>query len=187
MASASRILAAFILILQKGDTLLKVIHMALFSYQVSWRSAHSSNTKVITSTIWEAAVLVLLMGEIYDVNRSVGFRKHDRHTFYDDRFRHSSNIKAIASTIWEAAALLLSTGGICEIRYWDGLGTRDRHRFMTTCLGIQVTSRLLPQQSESLQCWYYWWEKFMGYAAEIALGSVIYILDFLKIGSDVQK
>jgi hypothetical protein len=32
--------------------------------------SHSSNIKVITSTIREVAVLVLLMGEFYEVHRS---------------------------------------------------------------------------------------------------------------------
>jgi hypothetical protein len=33
--------------------------------------------------------------------------------------------------------------------------------FMTIGSGIQAVLRLLPQQFERLQCWYYWWEGFM--------------------------
>jgi hypothetical protein len=35
--------------------------------------------------------------------------------------------------------------------------------FITIGSGIQVTLSFLPQQSERLQCWYYWQEGFMKY------------------------
>jgi hypothetical protein len=41
------------------------------------RFMHSSNIKVITSRIWEVAVLVLLVGGIYEVCRRGGLRWHD--------------------------------------------------------------------------------------------------------------
>jgi hypothetical protein len=44
-------------------------------------------------------VLVLLMGGIYEVSNSGGFRWHDIHTFYDHRFKYSTNIKVIAQTV----------------------------------------------------------------------------------------
>jgi hypothetical protein len=68
----------------------------------------SGNIKVITSKIWEAAVLILLMGRIHGVCRWDGLRWHDILTKSNaDRFRHSSNIKGITSTIWEAILLVL--------------------------------------------------------------------------------
>jgi hypothetical protein len=39
--------------------------------------------------------------------------------------------------------------------------------FMRIGSGIRVILRLLPQQFEMLQCWYYWWEGFMKYAVEM--------------------
>jgi hypothetical protein len=67
-------------------------------YQIWFK--HSSNIKVITSTISEAAMLVLLMGGIYDVHHRNGLRRHDIHTsFHDYQFRDSSNIKVITSVI----------------------------------------------------------------------------------------
>jgi hypothetical protein len=39
--------------------------------------------------------------------------------------------------------------------------------FMNIGSGIQVILRLLPLQSEKLQCWYYHWEGFMMYAVEM--------------------
>jgi hypothetical protein len=57
---------------------------------------HSGNIKVITSTIWEAAVLVLLTGAIYEVRCLDGLRWHDVRTeFHEDWFGHSGNIKVI--------------------------------------------------------------------------------------------
>jgi hypothetical protein len=68
---------------------------------------------------FEAAVLVLLMGEIYEVHRWDGFKWHNIHmTFNDDQFGHWSNIKVTASTIWEAAVLLM--GGIYVVRHSGG-------------------------------------------------------------------
>jgi hypothetical protein len=69
---------------------------------------HSSNIKVTTSTIWEAVVLVLLMGGTYDVCRSDDLRRHDIHTeFLDDHFKYASNIKWITLTIWKSIVLVL--------------------------------------------------------------------------------
>jgi hypothetical protein len=61
-----------------------------------------------TTTIWETAVLILLMGGIYEISHWNGLRWHDIHTkFHNDQFRHSSDIKVITSTIWEDAVLVL--------------------------------------------------------------------------------
>jgi hypothetical protein len=61
-------------------------------------------------------VLVLLMGENYEVCQSDGLRWHDVYmTFHDDWFRHSSSIKGITSTIGEAVVLLLLIRGIYEV------------------------------------------------------------------------
>jgi hypothetical protein len=37
-----------------------------------------------------------------------------------------------------------------------------------------------------LQYWYYWWEGFIKYTVEMALGGMIYIPIFLMIGSRIQ-
>jgi hypothetical protein len=42
---------------------------------------------ISNKSVWEAAMLVLLMGGIYEVSRLDDFRCHD------DRFWHSSKIK----------------------------------------------------------------------------------------------
>jgi hypothetical protein len=56
-------------------------------------SGHACNIKVIISTIWEAAVLVLLMGRIYDVCHWDNLRWHGIYTkFHADLFRNWSNI-----------------------------------------------------------------------------------------------
>jgi hypothetical protein len=75
---------------------------------------HSSNIKVIISTISEASMLVLLMGGIYDAHPWNGLRWLDIHTsFHDYEFiTGSSNIKVITYIIWKAAMLALLRGGI---------------------------------------------------------------------------
>jgi hypothetical protein len=53
----------------------------------------SRNIKIITSTIWGASVLVLLMGE------GDYLWWHDAHAkFHDDRFRHSKVIRRDTQT-----------------------------------------------------------------------------------------
>jgi hypothetical protein len=54
--------------------------------------------------------------------------------------------------------------------------------------GIKVILRLLHQQFEGLQSWYYWWEEYMKYATEMSSGGIIYvyILSFMTIGSGIQ-
>jgi hypothetical protein len=52
---------------------------------------------------------------------------------------------------------------------------------------FQVILRLLPQQFERMQCWYYRQERFMKYDVEMASGSMIYTPDFTKISTGVQK
>jgi hypothetical protein len=91
------------------------------------RLSHSSNSiKVTNSTIWEAAVLVLLTGEVYEACLWDSLRRHEIHaTFYDDRFRYSSNITIITTPISEAAVLVLLIGGVYELRRWDGLKWHD--------------------------------------------------------------
>jgi hypothetical protein len=89
---------------------------------------HSGNIKVITSKIWEAAMLVLLIWWIHGVSWWDSRKWHDICTkFHDDLFRGSGNIKVITSTIWEAAVLVLLNGGIYEVHYWDGLSCHDKH------------------------------------------------------------
>jgi hypothetical protein len=78
---------------------------------------HSSNIKVTTSTISEAAVLILLMGMIYEIRFGDGLRWHDVDTiFHSDLLRHSGNIKVITTTISEDVVLVLLMGRIYEVR-----------------------------------------------------------------------
>jgi hypothetical protein len=44
--------------------------------------------------------------------------------------------------------------------------------FMKIALGIQVILRLIPRQSERLQCWYSKWEGFMMHAVEMTSDSM---------------
>jgi hypothetical protein len=73
-----------VLVLQKGriysynvcrwdDLRWRDIHM---KFHEDWFE-HLGNIKALTSTIWEAEVLVLLMGTIYEVRRWDGLRWHD--------------------------------------------------------------------------------------------------------------
>jgi hypothetical protein len=57
---------------------------------------------------------------------------------------------------------------------------------MTIGSGSQVILRLLPQQSERLQCWYYWWEEFIKYVVQMVSGGKIYIWRFMMIDSGIQ-
>jgi hypothetical protein len=127
------------------------------------------------SEIWEAVMLVLLMGRIYA-------RWHDVHTkFHYDRFRHLSNITVITATIWEAVMLVSLIEGIYEVCHWDGfMWNQDLCRRSSNI-------KVLPQKFERLYCWYYWWEGFFSYAVEIDSCAVIYLPSFIKIGSGVQK
>jgi hypothetical protein len=60
------------------------------------RFRHSSNVKVITSTIWEPAVFVLLSGGICEVSRWDGLRFHHIHAKFDkDWFKHSTFVGGI--------------------------------------------------------------------------------------------
>jgi hypothetical protein len=89
---------------------------------------NSSNTKVIISKTWEAAVLVLLTEGIYEVRCWDDLRCHEKRTkFYDNRFRHSINITIIAWTIWEAVVLVLLMGGIYDVCHLDGPRRHDIH------------------------------------------------------------
>jgi tetrahydromethanopterin S-methyltransferase subunit D len=63
--------------------------------------------------MWEAAMFVSLIGEIYDVRRWYGFIWHNIITnFHDDRFRHLSNTIIITATIWIAVVSVLLIEGI---------------------------------------------------------------------------
>jgi hypothetical protein len=41
--------------------------------------------------------------------------------------------------------------------------------------GIKVILRLLPQQFERLQCWYYWQQEFIDYVVEMVSGGMMYV------------
>jgi hypothetical protein len=72
--------------------------------------------KLQNNKISEAAILVLLMGVIYEVHSWEGLRWSDTCTmFHEDWFGDSGNIKVITSTIWEAAILILLTESIYDI------------------------------------------------------------------------
>jgi hypothetical protein len=129
------------------------------------------------------------MGEMCEVRRWDGLRRNHKHTnSHDDWSRHSSINKVITPTIWEAAVLVLPAEDIYDICLEMALGCMMYTRlFMTIGVGIQLILKLLPQQFERLQCWYYWREEFMKYAVEMASGGIIYIPGFIKISSGVQK
>jgi hypothetical protein len=85
------------------------------------RKSHDIHTKfhydpLNTSTVWKAAVLILFMGGIYIVRRSVDIRLHDVHTEFQTIRSVVQAILLLTSTIWET-----ETGDICEVRRWDGL------------------------------------------------------------------
>jgi hypothetical protein len=74
---------------------------------------HSGNIKVIISTIWEAAVLVLLMGRICDVCRWDNLRWHDTHI---PRFmKIGSGIKVILRVFPQQFERLW-----CWYYWWEG-------------------------------------------------------------------
>jgi hypothetical protein len=65
------------------------------------------------NTILEAAVLLLLIGLIYEVHHWDGLTWHNIYTkFREDRLEHSGNIKVIISIIWEVVMLILLMRGI---------------------------------------------------------------------------
>jgi hypothetical protein len=110
------------------STPLRWTQMAWYTYPIFYEVwfDHSSKIKVITSTIWEAAMLVFLMGGIYEEYRWDDLRRQDIHTrFHDYRFWLSSNIRVITSTIWEAPMLVLLRGGVYEACHWDGFRWHD--------------------------------------------------------------
>jgi hypothetical protein len=63
------------------------------------------------NTIWEAAVLVLLIGVIYKVHRWDHLTWHDTHTkCFEVCFGNSRYIKVNTATFWDATILVLQTG-----------------------------------------------------------------------------
>jgi hypothetical protein len=69
--------------------------------------------KSAKNSILETAVLLLLMGMIYEVCCWDGLRWHDAHMkFYEDGFCYSGNTEVITSTIWEATVLVLLMKGM---------------------------------------------------------------------------
>jgi hypothetical protein len=53
-------------------------------------------------------------------------------------------------------------------------------------IGSNINVRLLPQQSDRLQCWYYWLEGLQKYAIEMASCGMVYIPRFMKINAGLQ-
>jgi hypothetical protein len=92
-------------------------------FTVIWISDRTSREKTLVNminevnkTIWEAAVLVLLMGINYVVHCWDGIRGHNIHIkFHEDLFGHSGNITVITLTIREAAVLVLLMGRIYDV------------------------------------------------------------------------
>jgi hypothetical protein len=70
---------------------LRRFHVAWYVYQVLWNFVAVFNQYCsLTSEIWEALRLVLLMAGTYEVRLSNGFRCHDIHTkFHKGWLRHS--------------------------------------------------------------------------------------------------
>jgi hypothetical protein len=88
------------------STPLRWPQMVLYTCQDSWRLVRrSDNIKVISSTIWESSMLVLLTGNVYDVWHWDNLKWHDMYILHKDRFRNSSNIKVVILKTWEIAEL----------------------------------------------------------------------------------
>jgi hypothetical protein len=66
------------------------------------------------------------------------------------------------------------------------VGISDLPSFMTITSGVQVILQKLPEQCDTLQCWYYRGEEFMKYVVEMGSGGMIYIPSFMMIGSGIQ-
>jgi hypothetical protein len=64
----------------------------------------------------------------------------------------------------------------------DNIPTKSHNNWIRQSSNINV----LSQQSERLQCWYYWWEGFMKYVAEMASGGTIYIPSFMTTGPSIK-
>jgi hypothetical protein len=119
------------------------------------RFRHSSNIAVIIWTIWEAAVLVLLMGQINEERRWDGLRWHD--------IISSPRIQVI---LWLLSQHFERLQCWCYwgegfMKYVIGMTWGCMTyipSFMNIGLGILKILSLLPQQYESLQYWYWWHE-----------------------------
>jgi hypothetical protein len=149
----------------------------------------SNNIKVITSTNWKAAVLVLLMEDIhiYEVHCWDGLRCHEVQSFMMIRL----DIQVLLRLLFQQFERIQ-----CWYHWWHRFmmytiemapgGMIYLPSFMTIGSGIQVILRILPQQFESQQYWYYWWDRFMRCAVEIASDGMIYIWCFMRIGIGIQ-
>jgi hypothetical protein len=112
------------------------------------RFRHWHNIKVIASTIWEAAMLVLLKWGTHEIWRWDGLTLLNIHTkFHDDWFRRSSNNKLMTATIWEAVILVLLMRRIYVI-YFElfSCGMIYVPSFMKMSRGIQANITVLPHQ-----------------------------------------
>jgi hypothetical protein len=123
---------------------------------------HSGSIKLITSTIWEAAVLVLLMGIINDVCRWVELRWHD--TYVPRTF--GSAVQVILRVLPQQFERLWYWYYWWEgfLKYTTEMTSRGMIYLpvlMLICWGIRVILRLLPKQFERLWCWFYCWGVFM--------------------------
>jgi hypothetical protein len=64
--------------------------------------------------------------------------------------------------------LILPTGGIINYVHEIETGVMVYiPNFMTIISDFQVILKLIPQQFESLKCWYYRWEAFIKYTIEM--------------------
>jgi hypothetical protein len=92
---------------------------------------HSSNLKVITSAVWEAAVLVLLTRGIYEVHHWDDFVRNE------DCFRHSEVVKG-ADTDTQAA----TWSTLMFSKLWHPLSAKvgtsfaDRRRSLDKCSSL---------------------------------------------------
>jgi hypothetical protein len=137
------------------------------------RFRHLSNIPVIAVTLWDAVMFVSLIGGIHGVSCWDGF-------MHNKAFKQYS---VFASDIWEAVMLVLLIEGTYGVRLWDSFKWCNIHpSFTKTNAGVQPILHVLPQKCERLWCSYWWWEEF-----EMGLGSMIYVISFIKIVSGVQK
>jgi hypothetical protein len=156
-------------------TALRWPQMAWYAYKFheDW-FGHSRNIKVITSTVWETAVLVLLMGVIYEVQHWDDLR-------WQICIKVPWRLVQAFKQYWgyyldglrDCSVGITDAGDLWCVRSED-LRWHDTYipSLMTVGSGIWIILRVLPQL-ERLHCWYCWWG-FLKYPFKMASGGMIY-------------
>jgi hypothetical protein len=138
-----------------------IIRLVLISPSTLHTFMNASDTKRISSTIWEAAMFVLWIGGIDEVCS----------------YKVSGGIRFM--TIGLGIQIIFKTSPQqCErLQCWYCWSEGMIHVliFMTIGSDIQPTLWILRQQFKRLQWWYYWWAGFMMYAIDMASCGMIYV------------